>query len=158
MAHDRPACTSKVRCHSCFHYGHVRKKCFASKNRQTWVAKKGKSGQSCLDYSDCPPLAKPVVSFPDSPTKPITQPPPLLSPPPKPAMANFELDPAHWVPLGHQIVYGGPTRLPRTFYTPAMAPAVHHGSYCVAFIEPPPPVADEAIWCDHVRDFIVQHH
>jgi hypothetical protein len=158
MAHDRPACTNKVWCRSCFHYGHVKKNCFAAKNRQTWVAKKGKSGHSSLDCSDCTPQTKPAISSPESPTKPICQPPPLSILPPKPAMANFEIDPARWVPLGQQIVDGGPTRLPRTFYTPAVAPAVRHGSFCVAVIEPPPPAADEPIWRDHVRDFIVQHH
>jgi hypothetical protein len=109
------------------------------------VAKKGKFGQSSLDCSDCFPLAKPAFLSLDSPMKPISQPPPLLPLPPESAMANFELDPARWVPLGHQIVDGGPTRLPRTFYTPAVVPAGRHGSYCVALIEPPPPIADEAV-------------
>jgi hypothetical protein len=136
MAHDRPTCTNKVQCRSCFHYGHVKKNCFAAKNRQTWVEKKGKSGQSSLDCSDCSPLAKPAVSSPDSPSKPISQPPPLLILPPEPAMANFELDPARWVPLGHQIVDRGPTRLPRTFYTPAIMPAIRHGSTVLLSLSP----------------------
>jgi hypothetical protein len=54
-------------------------------------------------------------------------------------MANFELNPAHWVPEGFQIIDGGPTRLPRTFYTPAVAPQRSHDAYCVAIVEPTQP-------------------
>jgi hypothetical protein len=37
-------------------------------------------------------------------------------------MANFEVDLARWLPLGHHIIDGGPTRLPRTFYNPSINP------------------------------------
>jgi hypothetical protein len=58
-------------------------------------------------------------------------------------MANFEVDPAHWLPLGHHIIDGGPTRLPRTFYNPSVLPPARHGHYLVAVLEPAPPGAEE---------------
>jgi hypothetical protein len=54
-------------------------------------------------------------------------------------MANFELNLARWVPKGFQIIDGGPTRLPRTFYTPAVTPSHSQNAYCIAIVEPPQP-------------------
>jgi hypothetical protein len=73
-------------------------------------------------------------------------------------MAVFELDPARWVPHGHQIEDGGPTRLPRTFYTPSEDPPQRYGNYVVAILEPAPPQAEEGVWRDLVREFIQNHH
>ncbi|KAM0857545.1 hypothetical protein ACQ4PT_048398 [Festuca glaucescens] len=71
-------------------------------------------------------------------------------------MANFELEPTRWVPLGHQIIDGVPTCLPRTFYTPSVAPPRRHDSICTAILMPPPPPAEEAAWREQVHLFIVQ--
>jgi hypothetical protein len=65
-----------------------------------------------------------------------------------PAMMVFELDPARWVPAGHQIEDGGPTRLPRMFYTPSENPPSHYGNYVVTILEPPLPIAEEGVWSD----------
>jgi hypothetical protein len=73
-------------------------------------------------------------------------------------MAAFELDLARWVPMGHHLVDGGPTRLPRTFYTPSEDPPARYGNYAIAILEPAPLQADEAVWHELVRDFIIQHH
>jgi hypothetical protein len=70
-------------------------------------------------------------------------------------MANFELGPTRWMPLGHQIIDEGPTRLPRTFYTPSVAPPRRHNNICTAIMMPPP--AEEAAWREQVRLFIVHH-
>jgi hypothetical protein len=59
------------------------------------------------------------------------------------AMANFELDPAPWLPWGHHIIDGGPTRLPQTFYFPSQDPPEQHPEYCMAVIEPPQPPEDD---------------
>jgi hypothetical protein len=73
-------------------------------------------------------------------------------------LGHFEVDPARWLSLGHNIIDGGPTRLPRTFYNRSVNPHVRHGNILVAVLEPAPPAADEGAWRDHVRDFIQQHH
>jgi hypothetical protein len=73
-------------------------------------------------------------------------------------MANFELNPARWVPHGFHIVDGGPTRLPRSFYNATVAPAVSHGNFCVAQLNPPPQQQDEVFWRDIIREFIINHH
>ncbi|KAM0847558.1 hypothetical protein ACQ4PT_054943 [Festuca glaucescens] len=72
------------------------------------------------------------------------------------AMANFELDPTRWVPLGHQIIDGGSTRLPRTFYTPSVTPPRRHDNICTAIMMPPPPPAEEEAWREQVPLFIIQ--
>ncbi|KAK1668231.1 hypothetical protein QYE76_056390 [Lolium multiflorum] len=36
------------------------------------------------------------------------------------SMAAFEVDPVPWLPWGHQVIDGGPTRLPRSFYYAAI--------------------------------------
>ena len=69
-------------------------------------------------------------------------------------MATFELNPARWVPDGFQIIDGGPTRLPRTFYTAAVNPQRSHEAYCVAIVEPPQPPEEEQFWRQQVRDFV----
>ncbi|KAM0868987.1 hypothetical protein ACQ4PT_040951 [Festuca glaucescens] len=74
-----------------------------------------------------------------------------------PTMANFELDPTPWIPQGHQIIDGGPNRLPRTFYNPSVLPPRRNDTICTAILMPPPPAHQEQFWRDQVRNFIVQH-
>jgi hypothetical protein len=69
------------------------------------------------------------------------------------AMAVFEVDPTPWLPLGHEIIDGGPNRLPRTFYTPPEMPQRRHDNLCVAYIAPPQPEGD-AFWREQVRLFV----
>ncbi|KAM0821255.1 hypothetical protein ACQ4PT_072383 [Festuca glaucescens] len=61
-------------------------------------------------------------------------------------MAVFEVDPLPWLPWGHQIIDGGPTRLPRTYYYAVQDPPVQHQSYCISTVDPPPPPQGEAFW------------
>jgi hypothetical protein len=70
-------------------------------------------------------------------------------------MANFEVDPTPWLPWGHHIIDGGPTRLPRSFYYPAQDPPQSHQAFCIAQVNPPPLPHDEAFWCDQVRDMLL---
>ncbi|CAM0956790.1 unnamed protein product [Alopecurus aequalis] len=72
-------------------------------------------------------------------------------------MANFELDPLPWVPWGHQIIDGGPTRLPRTFCNPAQDPPELHLAFCFAMVEPAPPANDMDFWRTQVRVFLTEH-
>jgi hypothetical protein len=76
----------------------------------------------------------PAVSSPLSPTLDTQVSSPPLSPdhstaPSVTPMVAFELDPARWVPMGHHLVDGGPTHLPRMFYTPSEDPPVRYGNY-----------------------------
>jgi hypothetical protein len=69
-------------------------------------------------------------------------------------MTNFEVDPTPWLPHGHQVIDGGPTRLPRTFYSPSVDPPRRHDNICVAELMPPPPGQLIPHWRQQVRNFI----
>jgi len=65
-------------------------------------------------------------------------------------MANYELDPQRFVPVGHHIIDGGDHRLPRTFFTPAARPTRRHEYYMVPEVMPGPdgplgPVREEVV-------------
>ncbi|KAM0912257.1 hypothetical protein ACQ4PT_012946 [Festuca glaucescens] len=70
-------------------------------------------------------------------------------------MANFEVDPTPWVPWGHQVIDGGPTRLPRSFYFATQDPPQKHQSDCIGIVHPPPPPNLHAFWRHQVRNFLV---
>jgi hypothetical protein len=144
FGHSKSNCNNKVRCRGCFHYGHVRMDCHKDKSKQRWVPKRNISDQSptgdvsvSLDTESLahidplletspvlPPLSLTVPNFKPAPTPNPTSPPRPESS--SPTMVNFELDPAYWMPQGHQVIDGGPTRLPRSFYLPSTAPPRRH--------------------------------
>jgi hypothetical protein len=66
-----------------------------------------------------------------------------------------EVDLTPWLPWGHQIIDGGPTHLPRTYYNATEDPLPQHRSYCVAMVDPPPPPHAAAHWRHQVNDFLV---
>jgi hypothetical protein len=114
--HDTSSCTNEICCKSYFHYGHIKKNCLNSRGKTKWVPKAHRlqvdtePPDSPLDVA--PPLS-PVQTCPDSSMSPPPYPSPGTSPvKAAPVMAVFELDPTRWVPQGHQIEDGGPTRLP----------------------------------------------
>ena len=72
-------------------------------------------------------------------------------------MANFALDPAPFVPPGFEIIDGGPRRLPRTFYSPAVAPDRQHEEYAIAIVEPAPLPEEALIFRNMVSDFVVNN-
>ncbi|KAM0835430.1 hypothetical protein ACQ4PT_062941 [Festuca glaucescens] len=130
----------------------------SSKQNPTQVLSAETSTVSKTQQEPQSPVQSPRESQTPRPSSP-QNPPPRPSSPSSPAtMANFEVDPARWLPLGHHIIDGGPTHLPRTFYNPSVNPPVRHGNFLVAVLEPAPPAADEGAWRDHVRGFIRQHH
>ena len=53
-------------------------------------------------------------------------------------MTVYELDPHRFLHAGHQIIDGGPMRLPRTFVTPAVRPDLTHENFMMAEVVPPP--------------------
>jgi hypothetical protein len=69
-------------------------------------------------------------------------------------MAVFEVDLLSWLPRGHQIIDGGPTRLPRTYYYASQDPPAMHQDHCIALLEPPPPQAADH-WRDQVHNFLI---
>ncbi|KAE8802484.1 hypothetical protein D1007_21802 [Hordeum vulgare] len=54
-------------------------------------------------------------------------------------MANFELDPEFFLPSGHNIIAGGPDRLPRTYTTPAVPITRRPERFVIADVHPAPP-------------------
>ncbi|KAM0886010.1 hypothetical protein ACQ4PT_029953 [Festuca glaucescens] len=163
MGHDSMSCTKRVRCRFCFRYGHFRKKCydwFKQKNK-CWVPK------ASLPSHIPPDTGLSAVSPPSPGCQDALNPEPEFNPPPLPlptdllrrsSMANFELNPAHWIRHGYHIIDGGPTRLSRSLYNVTVAPAVSHGNFYVAQLNPAPPQQDEVFWRDIIRDFIINHH
>jgi hypothetical protein len=89
--------------------------------------------------------------LPATPSSPLPVVDPLLFA----DMAVFELDPTPWLPWGHQVIDGGVTRLPRSYYNPQNDPPQQHQSYCIAVVEPAPHPLHQGIWRDRVRDLLV---
>jgi hypothetical protein len=89
----------------------------------------------------------------DKEQSPHCSPPPSSSVTPSLPMANFEVDPTRWVPWGHQVIDGGPTRLPRSFYFTTQDPPQQHQSDCIGVVHPPPPTNLHVFWRHQVRNF-----
>uniref|UniRef100_A0A8I6Z4L5 DUF7597 domain-containing protein n=1 Tax=Hordeum vulgare subsp. vulgare TaxID=112509 RepID=A0A8I6Z4L5_HORVV len=53
-------------------------------------------------------------------------------------MVNFELYPEFFLPPGHNIIDGGPDRLPRTYTTPAVPITRRHERFVIADVHPAP--------------------
>ena len=69
-------------------------------------------------------------------------------------MVVYELDPHRFLPAGHQIIDGVPTRLPRTFVTPAVRPARAHENFMVAEVVPPAAPAAMGAVREQVVEFL----
>ena len=69
-------------------------------------------------------------------------------------MAVYEIDPEPWLPQGQQIIDGGPTRFPRTYYTPVVHPPCRHEAFYVAHLLPEQPLEEEPFWREQVSDLI----
>jgi hypothetical protein len=115
FGHSTGDYTNDIHCRGCFHYGHIKKNCLNLKGRKkNWVPKVKPTGP---DINSKPTDSSPAIMNPLSPSQTLSDAstlPPPLSPPSAsptaicPTVAVFELDPARWVPLGHQIEDGGP--------------------------------------------------
>ncbi|KAM0889518.1 hypothetical protein ACQ4PT_027648 [Festuca glaucescens] len=81
--------------------------------------------------------------------------PPSTSVAPSPPMANFEVDPTPWLPWGHQVIDGGPTILPRSFYFATQDPPQERQNDCIGIVNPAPPPNLQAFWRHQVRNFLV---
>jgi hypothetical protein len=161
FGHNKESYTNEIRCRACFFYGHKEKNYLNKKGKSfVWRPKATRQKEA---YNPKASIPSPAILSPLSPASDtMVSSPPLLpnhsTAPSVTPMAVFELDPVRWVPMGHHLVDGGPTRLPRTFYTPSEDPPIRYDNYVVAILEPAPLQADEAVWRELVRDFIVQHH
>jgi hypothetical protein len=139
FGHNKESCITEIRCRACFFYGHKEKNCLNKKGKSlVWHPK---ATQQNKTYNPKGPITSLAVSSPLSPASDT-----LLSSPPSPdrstspsaaPMAAFELDPACWVSMGHHLVDGGPTRLPRTFYTPSEDPLPDMVTMWLLFLNPP---------------------
>jgi hypothetical protein len=163
FGHNKESCTIEFRCRAFLFYGHKEKNCLNKKGKSSvWHPKatRQKEAYNPKSSNPSPAVLSPLSLASDTL---VSSPPPIPSPdhssaPSVAPMAAFELDPARWVPMGHHLVDGGPTRLPRMFYTPYEDSPARYGNYVVAILERAPLQVDEAVWRELVRDFIVQHH
>jgi hypothetical protein len=142
FSHETKGCTNQIRCRGCYNYGHIRKNCL--KNRfnsdRRWIPRQTPSeagkGISVLDSTgdtyppvqtvhdishhnlnaSAPYLLTPVSGV-STPSQPETSPPGCSD-----QMAAFEVDPTPWLPWGHQVIDGGGTHLPRSYYYPVTDP------------------------------------
>ena len=136
MGHKISGCTNIIRCRACYMLGHKERDCPGKELNvfgKIWVPKKRiltvpdtdttRSTSPCLEDSSTKG-PNPGGQSPMAPRDRSTNlpPSPREQPIPPAPMATFELDPARWFPIGHQIIDGGATRLPRTFYTPTTPP------------------------------------
>jgi hypothetical protein len=69
-------------------------------------------------------------------------------------MAIFEVNPLPWLPWVHQVIDGGPTRLPRTFYYAVQDPPPQHQAFCIGMVHPLPLPPEEELWREHVCNFL----
>jgi hypothetical protein len=170
MTHFQKDCTNDIRCRACYSYGHIKKNCFkflVQAKAQKWVPKKSGplpkeelSGATTTVSASSDRInsllpLEDVVLPSDSSTPNL--PPPCTTPnlDSSSSMAVFEVDPTPWLPWGHQVIDGGPTRLPRTFYSPAQDPLPYHHDFCIAIVEPAPPPADEVFWIGQVLNLLL---
>ena len=70
-------------------------------------------------------------------------------------MANFPLDPMEFAPPGFEVIEGGPLRLPRSFFSPAVAPDRQHEDYAIAIVESAPLPEKILIFRNMVSEIIV---
>jgi hypothetical protein len=171
MNHITKDCVNNICCRGCFNYGHIKRNCLSARTSlgKRWVPKIVKGGEL---VSDTTTTVGPIDELAGSSPKagetalnwsaglanestPHRSPPPSSSSAPPPPMANFEVDPAPWVPWGHQVIDGGPTRLPRSFYYATQDPLQQHQSDCIGIVHPPPPPNLQAFWRHQVRNFLV---
>jgi hypothetical protein len=171
LNHSTKDCINNIRCRGCFNYGHIKRNCLSAKAYlgKCWVPKKASGGELGLDTDT---IIGPTEGFVGSASKagedalnpsavlandqsPPRSPPPPSSVTPSSPMANFEVDPMPWVPWGHQVIDGGPTRLPRSFYFATQDPPQQHQSDCIGIVHPPPPPNLQAFWRHQVRNFLV---
>jgi hypothetical protein len=149
MKHLVRDCKNDIRCRACYSYGHIKKQCLKYQKKskaQKWVPKR--SGP--LPKGEAPGQTPAVSASPGNITL-SSAPPAVALPSPRStpnldssaAMAVFEVDPTPWLPWGHQVIDGGPTRLPRTYYNAPHDPLEQHQDFCIAVVEPAPPPADE---------------
>ncbi|KAK1664301.1 hypothetical protein QYE76_052460 [Lolium multiflorum] len=168
MGHRTPDCTNEIRCRSCFSYGHVRKKCLANKQRgKVWVPKRVQTGTVLGTGMDKEVATSGVAASASAPINDmldtlqqfehinLVSSPVSTSSSSSQTMAVFEVDPTPWLPWGHEIIDGGPTRLPRTFYFASQDPPPRYMDYCIALVDPPPPPAAMALWREQVHNFLV---
>jgi hypothetical protein len=179
LSHETLDCTNEIRCRACYRYGHIKRNCLLSKAHEgiKWVQKSAPESKS--DTPTFPNIAAAAVPVPirdksihKQSSSSVSNP---VSPPPHPSfeqqsvpaaqvpgvqamrdkgMAVFEVDPAPWLPWGHQIIDGGDTRLPRSYYYAPQDPPQRHQSYYIAVIDPPPPPQDGALWRQQVSNFL----
>jgi hypothetical protein len=139
LSHETLDCTNEIHCRACYRYGHIKRNCLLSKAHEgiKWVQKLTPESKSAMPVFPNLAIAAILAPIRDKTThKQISSSVSnIVSLPPHPSfeqqsvsatqvpgvqavrdqeMAVFEVDPAPWLPWGHQIIDGGggDTRLP----------------------------------------------
>jgi hypothetical protein len=157
MGHQTKDCVNDIRCRACFTYGHIKRNCFGQYyQKKRWVPKSAVPSSNNETESLSLPAVSPSPLIQTNPATSLpSNPVPPTSPTSSASMAVYEVDPIPWLPWGHQVIDGGPTRLPRSYYFPAHDPPSEHQDYCIAVLDPPPPPQAAALWREQVHDFLI---
>jgi hypothetical protein len=173
MLHETKDCVNEIRCRACYNYGHIQRNCLKTKDKEClkWVQKRPNKNAVLMPVGELsnsavsPPLSytqrqaekqsiSPSSSNPKPPPDPISFESPAAASIAD-GMAVFEVDPTPWLPWGHQVIDGGNTRLPRSYYYTCQDPTPQHQAFCIASVEPAPPPQDAAFWRQQVSNFLV---
>ncbi|KAM0871397.1 hypothetical protein ACQ4PT_039415 [Festuca glaucescens] len=155
FSHNTMDCVGKVRCKSCFRYGHIKSECWKAKSSMRWVAK-NMPKQCALDSrASEPPKGQTSAEFSATEKTLSSAPPPQRSD----SMANFPVDPHRFVPAGFHVLepWGADERPARVYVTAPAAPPKRHESWVIAQVAPRPEGADIDEVLNQVHDHIEQH-
>jgi hypothetical protein len=173
MLHETKDCVNEIRCRACYNYGHIQRNCLKTKDKEClkWVQKRPNKNAVLMPAGELsnsaisPPLSytrrqAEKQSISPSSSNPKPPPDPISSESPAAAsiadgMAVFEVEPTPWLPWGHQVIDGGNTRLPRSYYYACQDPTPQHQAFCIASVKPAPPPQDAAFWRQQVSNFLV---
>ncbi|KAM0930964.1 hypothetical protein ACQ4PT_000663 [Festuca glaucescens] len=155
FSHNTVDCVGKVRCKSCFRYGHIKSECWKEKSSMRWVAK-NMPKQCALDSrASEPPKGQTFAEF-SATEKTLSSDPSLQR---SDSMANFPVDPHRFVPAGFHVLepWGADERPARLYVTAPAAPPKRHESWVIAQVAPRPEGAEIDEVLNQVHDHIEQH-
>src|ERR1041385_1260251 len=164
QCHLSSACPSTRVCMARNRVGHRRRDCdlIARQEGRVWrpVSTQLHIESTPVHIGTCassPCLVNSHSSNEKTPLASCAPPPSFESPLPRSKstpMAIYKVDPHRFLPAGHVIVDGGPTRLPRTFVTAGRRPERRHEEYVVAEVMSPPLPEQMGQVREEVADFL----
>lgn len=152
LGHLSWACSSQIRCKSCFTYGHRARFCFTARPKKQCRPKvptpeHGNQSPNLGNHANIPNSSPSLQSAPSSSESNLTENPssPLT-------MANFQCNPQSYMPPGAHVEHGW-QHPARSRIALGGEPPRHHEDYVIVVMEPAPP---EAEVMDFLRDVVDQ--